>query len=69
MTIEVLWLFGGNYAIFDLDGHRDPLELSSADDLRDHLRSLGFSEYQIDAAMEDVKTEPRRVMLTVKSLG
>jgi hypothetical protein len=65
MTIEVLWLFGGNYVIFELDGDRDPLELSSADEVRDHLRSFGLSEYQIDAVMEDVKTEPRRVTLTV----
>lgn len=57
--------FCSSPAIFELDGDDDPLEFSSAAELRDHLLSLGLREQQIDEAMEGVKAEPRKIRLKI----
>jgi hypothetical protein len=66
MRIEVLGMFGGNYAIFELDGEGDPVEISSDAELRGHLRTRGLTEQQISNAIADLKAEPRKITLTVK---
>jgi hypothetical protein len=65
MKLEVLSLFGTKYAIFELDGDGDPVEVSSAVELRDHLRNRGLSEQQISEVIEDLETEPRQIRVTV----
>jgi hypothetical protein len=65
MKLEVLRLLGDTYAIFEVDGVGNPVEFSSARELRDHLRSRGLSEQQISEAIEDLNTEPRQIRLTV----
>ena len=65
MKLEVLKLFGSKYAVFDLDGKDDPVEFSSALELKDRLRNSGMSEQQINDAMEDLKTEPRQIRITI----
>jgi hypothetical protein len=65
MKLEVLRLFESKYAVFNLDGKDDPVEVSSAVELRDHLRNRGLSEQQIREAMENLQTEHRQIRLTV----
>jgi hypothetical protein len=65
MKLEVLKLFGNKYAVFDMDGEDDPVEVSSAVELRGHLHNRGLSEQQISEVLEDLKTEPRQIRLTV----
>ena len=65
MKLEVLKLFGSKYAVFDLDGEADPVEFSSAVELKDRLRNSGLSEQQINDALEDLKTGPRQIRITI----
>ena len=72
MRIEVLGMFRGNYAIYEMDGEGDPVEVSSDTELvssdtelRDHLRNRGLTDQQISKAMEDLKAAPRKIRLAV----
>jgi hypothetical protein len=66
MKLEVLKLFGSRYAIFDLDGEHDPVEVSSPQELRDHLRNRGLSGQQIAKAIEGLETGLRQIWLVIK---
>jgi hypothetical protein len=65
MKLEVLGLFNGNYAIFELDEDCDPVEVSSAAELRDQLRNRRLTERQISEALADLKTPPRKITIMV----
>ena len=67
MEIEVLGMLGGNYIIIEVDGDAAPVQVSSPEELRDHLRNRGLTERQITKAIEALKPEPRRIRLTIKS--
>ena len=65
-------MFRGNYAIYEMDGEGDPVEVSSDTELvssdtelRDHLRNRGLTDQQISKAMEDLKAAPRKIRLAV----